>query len=92
MINHRYKKDWITDSLDKEGYLVKQTCVGKLLVKTKDDKKHICNINYETLRIEFEKFLGDDIELAVTSILEVCEHKMKRDGIISKDCDGFTVV
>lgn len=92
MIDHRYKKNWITDILEREGYLVKHTAVGKIVVRSKDDKKRICSINYESMRVEFENTLSDDIELAVTTILEVCEKKMRKDGVITEDEEYFTVV
>lgn len=92
MINHRYKKTWLKDSLEGGGYIVKNASPGKIVVRSEDDNKHVCDINYETMRVEFEQNLGDDVELTVMSILEICEKKMIKEGLISENVEEFTVV
>ncbi len=51
MINHREKLDIINFWFNDSYYLTKKTTESGIIVKTKDDKKQVAKIDYESLRV-----------------------------------------
>lgn len=92
MINHRYKMSYIWSEFATRGYIVKHTATAKLVVRSPDDKKRLCEINYETMHVIMERGITEDEEFDLTVILENCESIMAQNTIINTDYEKFTVV